>query len=191
MPTRLSILEQVRSCDLCASHLPFPPNPILQIHPEARILIAGQAPGRKAHEVGRPFADASGNRLRAWLGIPESTFYCEKTIAILPMGFCYPGRDSHGDRPPRVECAVHWHHRLLALMPNVEMTILVGHYAQAWHLGKDAPLTETVRKWRAFWPRYLPIPHPSPRNNLWLKRNPWFEKEVLPQARQWISELIS
>ncbi|CAG7856264.1 hypothetical protein MCAMS1_00681 [biofilm metagenome] len=191
MPHPLSTLAQVRSCDLCASHLPFPPKPILQIHPEACILIAGQAPGRKAHDAGRPFADASGIRLRDWLGIPESVFYSETTIAILPMGFCYPGSDSHGDRQPRTECAAHWRHRLLALMPNIEMTILVGHYAQAWHLGKNVNLTETVRNWRAVWPCYLPIPHPSPRNNLWIKRNPWFETEILPKAKERIAALIT
>lgn len=187
-----TLLDEVRSCTLCASHLPLTPKPILQLHPQARILIAGQAPGLKAHESGKPFNDASGVRLRDWLDIDEATFYRPETVAILPMGFCYPGKGPSGDLPPRPECAEHWRMNLLALLPNIRLTLVIGQYAQGWHLDRDnkQSLTEIVKNWRAHWPEVLPLPHPSPRNNRWLKQNPWFEKEVLPVLRARISELI-
>lgn len=189
-PTQFDV---VRSCTLCASHLPFPPNPIVQLHPQARILIAGQAPGLKAHDSGKPFNDASGVRLRDWMGIAETVFYNPELVAILPMGFCYPGKGPSGDLPPRPECAEHWRADLLALLPNIRLTLVIGQYAQCWHLAqsKQLNLTETVKNWRAYWPESLPLPHPSPRNNRWLKQNPWFGEDVLPALRARVSELIS
>ena len=158
---------------------------MLQVHPEARILIAGQAPGRRVHESGVPFDDPSGERLRDWLGIDRDTFYDERRIAILPMGFCYPGTGKSGDLPPRPECAPAWRTALLELLTGVRLTLVIGQYAQAWHL-PDARrnLTETVRAWREYDPGVIPLPHPSPRNNIWLKKNPWFGEELLPKLRE-------
>ena len=152
----------------------------------------GQAPGSKVHASGIPFQDASGERLRQWLGLQESEFYDMRRVAILPMGFCFPGTGASGDLPPRPECATAWRARLLATLANVQLTVLIGQYAQAWHLGdaQEATLTETVRGWRDHWPRRLPLPHPSPRNNLWLKRNPWFETDVLPTLRHRVRQLM-
>lgn len=188
-----SLLKEVRACQLCAPVLPLGPRPILQVHPHARILIAGQAPGSKVHESGVPFDDASGNRLREWMGIDKATFYDPKRIAILPMGFCYPGTGSSGDMPPRPECAVAWRSKLLDHLPDVELTLVIGSYAQDWHLHTDnkATLTETVKAWRDHWPHIVPLPHPSPRNNIWLKRNPWFEDEVLGSLKELISAILS
>ncbi len=165
---------------------------MLQVHPSARILIAGQAPGSKVHASGVPFDDASGERLRAWMGIDKDTFYDAKRIAILPMGFCFPGTGTSGDLPPRPECAATWRNQLLACMPHIELTLIIGQYAQAWHLpdaGK-ASLTDTVLDWRSHWPAVLPLPHPSPRNNIWLKRNPWFGQEVVPKLQGRIAALL-
>ena len=159
---------------------------MLQVHPRARILIAGQAPGRKVHHSGIPFDDASGDRLRDWLGIDKATFHDAGRIAILPMGFCYPGTGRSGDLPPRPECAATWRTRLLGAMPAIELTLVIGRYAQAWHLPDScrATLTETVAAWRDHGPGMLALPHPSPRNNLWLERNGWFEAEVIPALRE-------
>lgn len=180
-----SLLAAVKDCRRCAPHLPHGVRPILQIDPRAQVLIAGQAPGRRVHESGIPFADASGARLRDWMGVTEAAFYNASRIAILPMGFCYPGSGRSGDLPPRPECAAAWRSRLLARLPKLELTLVVGQYAQAYHLpsagGRD--LTAVVRAWREFWPAALPLPHPSPRNNPWLRRNPWFEEEVVPALR--------
>ena len=186
------LLADVRACTLCANHLPLGPRPVLQVHPSARILIAGQAPGSKVHASGVPFDDASGERLRAWMGIDQDTFYDAKRIAILPMGFCFPGTGTSGDLPPRPECAVAWRDKLLACMPNIALTLIIGQYAQAWHLPEagKATLTDTVLDWRSHWPAVLPLPHPSPRNNIWLKRNPWFGKEVVPKLQGRISALL-
>lgn len=188
-----TLLDDVRGCTLCASQLPFPPKPIVQLHPQARILIAGQAPGLKAHNSGKPFNDTSGVRIRAWMGIDDTEFYNPKQVAILPMGFCYPGKGPSGDLPPRPECAKHWRSDLLDLLPNIRLTLVIGQYAQRWHLnqGNQLSLTETVKNWRAHWPEVLPLPHPSPRNNRWLKQNPWFEEDVLPALRGRVSELIT
>lgn len=188
---RPNLLTDVRACTLCAAHLPLGPRPILQIHAHARILIAGQAPGSTVHESGIPFQDASGDRLREWLRVDAATFYDAKQIAILPMGFCYPGTGKSGDLPPRPECAPTWRTPLMALLVNVKLTILIGQYAQAWHLAahQKPTLTETVQAWREYWPESLPLPHPSPRNNIWLKRNPWFEQEVLPPLRRRVRQL--
>ena len=184
-----AILKEVRACTLCASHLPVTPKPVVQLHPNAQILIAGQAPGRKVHDSGIPFNDASGQRLREWMGVDSELFYNPEKIAILPMGFCYPGTGKSGDNPPRPECAVQWRHRLLERLPNIRLTLVIGQYALNWHLGcnKKANLTETVRAWQEYWPTVLPLPHPSPRNNRWLKNNPWFETDVLPALRQKIA----
>jgi uracil-DNA glycosylase len=186
MPTLAStqrLLQDVRACTLCTSQLPLGPRPVLQFDERAAVLIAGQAPGSKVHASGVPFQDASGDRLRAWMGVDEATFYDARRIAILPMGFCYPGTGSSGDLPPRPECAVAWRAKLLAAFVNVKLTLVIGQYAQAWHLGplQKPTLTETVQAWRDYWPKQLPLPHPSPRNNIWLKRNAWFERDVLPQ----------
>ncbi|MEZ4713180.1 MAG: uracil-DNA glycosylase family protein [Caldilineaceae bacterium] len=185
------LLSDVRGCTLCAAHLPQGPRPVVQAHPNARILIAGQAPGRKVHESGVPFDDASGDRLRDWMGVTREVFYDPQQIAILPMGFCYPGTGKAGDRPPRPECAPAWRAQLLAALPNIELTLVLGQYAQAYHFGKTGrTLTETVRAWRDDWPHMVPLPHPSPRNNLWLRRNPWFEAEVLPVLRPQVQTIL-
>jgi len=187
-----SLLSGVRAGSLCAVHLPHGVRPVLQIHPQARILIAGQAPGRKVHESGVPFADASGDRLREWMGVTKEVFYDPKQIAILPMGFCYPGTGRSGDLPPRPECAPAWRVPLLGHLPQLELTLVVGQYALAYHLpGERSSLTETVQAWRSHWPAIVPLPHPSPRNNIWLSRNPWFEQELLPQLRQRVSEALA
>lgn len=185
------LLEEVRACAVCADALPYGPRPVVQLHPAARILLAAQAPGRKVHETGLPFNDPSGDRLRDWMGVDRETFYDPLQIATVPMGFCYPGRGKAGDMPPRPECASLWRERLLAALPNVELTLVIGQYAQQWHLpGAGRTLTEVVRRWRDFAPRVVPLPHPSPRNNLWLRRNPWFEAEVVPFVRQRVGELL-
>ena len=180
-----ALLAEVRGCRLCARHLPHGVRPVLQIDPRARVLIAGQAPGRRVHESGIPFQDASGDRLREWMDVTKDVFYDASRIALLPMGFCYPGRGRSGDLPPRPECAETWRSRLLAQLPKLELTLVVGQYAQAYHLPQAGrpSLTEVVRRWQEFWPGTLPLPHPSPRNNLWLRRNPWFEAEVVPALR--------
>lgn len=187
-----SLLSDVRACRLCADHLPLGPRPIVQLHSSARLLIAGQAPGRKVHESGVPFNDASGDRLRAWLGVSRDIFYNEKLIAVLPMGFCFPGTGKSGDLPPRPECAPAWRAQLLSRLKNLELTLVIGQYAQAHHLPDAAgTLTEVVQAWRDHWPVVVPLPHPSPRNNIWLKRNPWFERQLLPVLRRRVAELLA
>ena len=187
------LLKEVRSCTICADHLPEGPRPVLQVDAKARILVVGQAPGRKVHASGVPFDDASGERLRAWMGVDRETFYDAKVVGILPMGFCYPGTGRSGDLPPRRECAPQWRAPLLAAMPNIELTLVIGQYAMDWHLPNVATrnLTETVRDWRKHWPTVLPLPHPSPRNNIWLKANPWFEAEVVPVLRERVDKLLA
>ena len=178
------MLKEVRGCTICGPHLPLGPRPVLQVHPKARILIAGQAPGKRVHETGIPFDDPSGDRLREWMGIGREDFYDAAKVAILPMGFCYPGRGKSGDLPPRPECAETWRERILSRMGNLQLTLVIGQYAIAYHLpGTSGTLTEVVRSWRDHGPALMPLPHPSPRNNIWLKRNPWFEREVLPELR--------
>ena len=179
-----SLRAEVHACTLCAEHLPHGVRPILQAHPDARILIAGQAPGRKVHETGIPFDDPSGERLRGWMGVTRETFYDPQCVAILPMGFCYPGSGKSGDLPPRPECAPAWRARLLAHLTNVRLTLVIGRYAQEYHLGKSKDsLTSLVRGWRDHWPEIVPMPHPSPRNNIWLRKNSWFEEELVPALR--------
>jgi uracil-DNA glycosylase len=187
-----SKLAEVRACTICADVLPLGPKPIFQLHPSARILIAGQAPGRVTHAIGRPFDDASGERLRAWMGIDRATFYDETKICLLPMGFCFPGSGKSGDLPPRPECAATWRRPLLDLVDQVQFTIVMGQYAMEWHRAElsKRTLTENVADWARHWPDQLCIPHPSPRNNLWLKKNPWFEAEVLPMLRARVKGLV-
>jgi uracil-DNA glycosylase len=191
--TLRALLADVRRCRLCREHLPLGPRPVLQVDRQARILIAGQAPGRRVHESGVPFQDASGERLRDWMGIDSRTFYDAARVAILPMGFCYPGTGRSGDLPPRRECAPAWREQILAALPHVELTLVLGEYALGYHLGdrQGATLTETVRAWRTSWPALLPLPHPSPRNNLWLKKNPWFAREILPALRARVRSLTA
>ncbi|MCG2577636.1 uracil-DNA glycosylase family protein [Dechloromonas sp. XY25] len=191
MPTLPALLKEIRRCQCCAEHLPLGPHPVLQMGSSARILIAGQAPGRKVHASGIPFDDASGDRLRDWLGVSRDAFYDPACFAILPMGFCYPGTGRSGDLPPRSECAATWRQPLLAKLERIELTLVIGQYAMAYHLPGKESLTEAVRNWRDTWPTILPLPHPSPRNNLWLKRNPWFAQEVLPTLRQRVGELLA
>ena len=187
---RPSPLEQltveIRACTLCAHALPMGPRPVLQVSESARILIVGQAPGIRVHQTGVPFDDPSGNRLRAWMGIDKNVFYDAEKIAIVPMGFCYPGTGKSGDLPPRPECAPTWRAKLLDQLPQISLTLVIGQYAQAWHLGRLAKdnLTETVKAWQAFGRHVIPLPHPSPRNNIWLKKNPWFEQQVIAALQQ-------
>ena len=196
MPSRADLadlLADVRACTLCAAHLPLGPRPVLRARASARLLIVSQAPGTRVHETGIPWNDRSGERLRAWLETEPDTFYDDSRIAIVPMGFCYPGVDARGgDKPPRRECAATWHAPLMAALPNIELTLLIGQYAQARYLGKRrrASLTETVRSWRDYGPRYLPLPHPSWRNTAWLRKNPWFEAELVPDLRTRVHALL-
>ena len=198
-----NLLDRIRRCRICRDAplkgvtLPHEPNPIFQISRTARLCIAGQAAGTLAHAKSKPFDDPSGVRLRDWLGIDETLFYDPARVAIAPMGFCFPGLDAKGgDLPPRRECAPEWRADLFARLPQIELIVAIGQYAQAWHLGPDRArtLTDTVRQWRAIWerparPRVLPLPHPSWRNNAWLKKNPWFEAEVLPVLRAEVARL--
>ncbi len=186
------LLRDVHTCTICESDLPLGPHPIFQLHPKASILIAGQAPGKKVHESGIPFNDPSGDRLRDWLGVNRATFYDARKIAILPMGFCYPGTGKAGDRPPRHECAATWRAPLLTHLSNIRLTLVIGQFAHAYHL-HDSPyttVTETVQAWKEFWPERLPLPHPSPRNNGWLKRNPWFATSLLPALRKHVQAVL-
>ena len=186
-------LAEARACRLCAADLPLGPRPVLRASATARLMIVGQAPGTRVHASGIPFNDPSGDRLRAWLGIDRETFYDERRLAILPMGLCYPGQDARGaDKPPMKICAPTWHPRIRPLLPKLELTLLVGLYAQARYLGpaRKKSLTETVQCWREYGPAFLPLPHPSWRNTAWLKRNPWFEAEVLPELRRRVATLL-
>ena len=178
-----NLIKEVKGCDICTPHLPLGPRPVFQISPTAKVLIAAQAPGIRVHKSGKPFTDPSGDRLREWMGVDEATFYNPEHIAILPMGFCYPGTGKSGDLPPRKECAPAWRKALLNTMPDIHLTLVIGQYAHEWHLGnrREKNLTETVKNWRAYrGQNIIPLPHPSPRNNIWLKKNPWFEEEVIP-----------
>ena len=191
MASLASLLSEVRACELCADHLPLGPRPVLQVHPSARILVAGQAPGRKVHETGVPFNDASGERLRAWLGISSESFYDPSLVAILPMGLCFPGTGRSGDLPPRPECAATWRRPLLSRLKSLQLTLVIGQYALAYHLPGAESVTESVQAWRDHWPSIVPLPHPSPRNNLWLKRNPWFENTLVPALQARVAEVLA
>lgn len=187
------LLTAVRACRACADVLPLGPRPIVQAGSKARILIIGQAPGLRVHRSGIPWNDASGTRLRQWLQMAPETFYDPEQVAIIPMGYCYPGRGKSGDLPPRPECARLWLDDLLAHLPAVELTLLIGQYAQRHFLGKQGrtTLTETVRAWQDYGPRFFPLPHPSPRNVGWFLRNPWFEQELLPHLHARLREAAS
>jgi uracil-DNA glycosylase len=186
------LIESVRQCRICEKSLPLGPRPVLQVHPRAKILVAGQAPGRRVHESGIPFDDPSGDRLREWLGVTRGQFYDETKIAILPMGFCFPGTGKSGDLPPRPECAEAWRHRLLQSLPRITLTLVIGQYAQRWHLPrKHGNLTDTVRAWQDYGPSIIPLPHPSPRNNIWLKKNPWFSESLLPSLKDLTQEALN
>jgi uracil-DNA glycosylase len=181
------ILPEIRQCSVCAGHLPHPPRPIVQIGAAARIIIIGQAPGSRVHESGVPWQDQSGERLREWTGLAEKAFYDPAKVALMPMGFCYPGAENGADLPPRPECAPLWHNRLLPLLARVRLTLLVGIHAQSYYLqggAAKATMTETVRGFAAHGPRLFPLPHPSWRSTGWMRRNPWFETDVLPALRK-------
>ena len=190
--TLTDLRHRIQACNHCDG-LALGPRPIFQIGSKAKVLIAGQAPGRITHEKGIPFDDPSGNRLRDWLGVDRETFYDPDKFAIVPMGFCFPGSTKSGDLPPRRECEELWRRPVLDQLKSVELTLVIGKYAMDWHLptsqGKN--LTETVRNWKNYWPQIMPLPHPSPRNGMWLKKNPWFGEEVLPELRGMISALLA
>jgi len=193
LSTLTNLLAEVRACRLCEAHLPLGPRPVLRVAETARILIVGQAPGTRVHDTGIPWNDPSGDRLRQWMSVDRDTFYDEARFAIIPMGLCYPGRNPRGgDLPPRAECAPQWHALLHAHLPRREFTILAGQYAHAHYLGSRAKdtLTDTVRTWREYFPEFMPLPHPSFRNLLWLKRNAWFGAEVIPALRERVQALL-
>ena len=188
-----SLLAAVRNCRACEAHLPLGPRPVLRAARTARILIAGQAPGLRVHTTGIPWDDPSGERLRGWMGVGKDVFYDESRVAIIPMGYCYPGRGKSGDMPPRRECAELWLDHLLAKLPGIELTLLIGQHAQRHYLGgrRKSTLAETTKAWQEYAPQYIPIPHPSPRNTPWLQRNSWFEQQLLPELRTRIKALLA
>jgi uracil-DNA glycosylase len=186
------LLHDIRQCKICEAHLPLGPRPIVTAHPDSKIVIVGQAPGIKVHESGIPWDDASGKQLRKWLNVTDEDFYDETKFAIIPMGFCYPGKGKSGDLPPRKECAPQWHQPLFDHMENVELVILIGMYAQKYYLKEKAKrtLTETVANYKEYLPKYFTLPHPSPRNRFWLTKNPWFDKEVLPELKMKVKNIL-
>lgn len=186
------LLKDVRGCRVCEKNLPMGARPLVQIHSKARVLIIGQAPGKVAHTSGIPWSDRSGDRLREWLGVDSDTFYDEAQLALMPMGFCYPGTGKSGDSAPRPECAPLWHDKLLGVMTNVKLTVLIGNYALERYLsGSHASITDAVRASKTLLPTRIALPHPSPRNNLWLAKNPWFELEVLPRLRARVKAVLA
>lgn len=187
------LLKEIRSCKVCSNYLPYPPKPIIQAGKNAQIVIIGQAPGQKVQNSGVPWDDRSGDELRRWLGVTKEQFYDETLFALVPMGFCYPGKGTSGDLPPRFECAPLWHQLLLSSMPEIKLIILIGKYAQNYYLkdtGKQS-LTETVRAYHRYLPTYLPLVHPSPRNGIWQRKNPWFEIEIVIFLQQLIKKIVS
>jgi uracil-DNA glycosylase len=188
-----TLLRDIRACTICAPVLPHAPRPVVVASEQSRVLIIGQAPGARVHASGVPWSDASGNRLRTWLDVDAATFYDAARFALVPMGFCFPGRGASGDLPPRPECAAHWHRDLLAHMRSVRLTLLIGQYAQRFGLGDafSKTSTDTLVRWREFGPLVIPLPHPSPRNIAWFKRNPWFEAEVLPTLRERVAQALA
>ena len=185
------LLDKIRDCRICESHLTDGVRPVLTAHSDAKVIIIGQAPGIKVHQSGIPWDDQSGIRLRDWLGVNTSIFYDEKKIALVPMGFCYPGKGKTGDLPPRKECAPQWHTPLFKKLTNAQLVILIGKYAQDYYLNDTAKrtLTETVMNFDQYLPDFFVLPHPSPRNNIWMKKNPWFEKALIPKLRELIKDL--
>lgn len=188
-----TLLAAVRACRVCEPFLPLGCNPVVQAGKTARLLIIGQAPGRKVHETGIPWNDASGNRLRQWLNMDRDTFYDPARVAIIPMGFCYPGKGKSGDLPPRKECAPLWHQRLLAALPDIRLTLLIGSYAQRYYLDvpKTMKMAEVVGRYHDFLPRHFVLPHPSPRNIGWFQNHPWFETEVLPELARRVAAAMA
>lgn len=186
------LLSNIKNCTTCKQHLEHGIRPVLQADTNASIVIIGQAPGSKVHQTGKPWDDASGKQLRKWLNVDTETFYNPNKIALIPMGFCYPGKGKTGDLPPRKECAPQWHNLLLSNMTQIKLTLLIGQYAQNYYLGERMKinLTETVSAYEEYLPEYLPLPHPSPRNRFWLKKNPWFEKHIIPYIQKVVLENI-
>lgn len=188
-----NLLHDIRQCNICSEHLQFGPRPVVSAHPDSKIVIIGQAPGTKVHNSGIPWDDASGKQLRKWLNVSDDDFYDDTKFAIVPMGFCYPGKGTTGDLPPRPECAPQWHDLLFNNMPNLELVILIGMCAQKYYLQKAVKktLTETVASYKTYLPKYFVLPHPSPRNRFWLTKNPWFDDEVVPELQQKTKRLLT
>ncbi len=188
-----TLIADIQQCAICQDHLPLGPRPVLQADPNAAIMIVGQAPGTAVHNSGIPFDDPSGDRLRHWLGVDHSTFYDPTCFALVPMGFCYPGRGKGGDLPPRQECAAAWRVPLTDQLQRISLTILMGRHAINWYLPdrQKQSLSDTVKDWREIWPKYMPLPHPSPRNNRWLKNRPWLESDVIPALRRRVGEILA
>ena len=186
------LLSEICACEVCKAHLPLGPRPIVAANPNSKIAIIGQAPGIKVHKTGVPWDDPSGKQLRKWLGVTDAVFYDESKIALIPMGFCYPGKGKSGDLPPRTECAPLWHALLWDKMPNLELVVLIGMYAQKYYLKNTAKktLTETVAAHETYLPNYMPLPHPSPRNRFWLTKNPWFEESVVPELQRRVAKIL-
>ena len=186
------LLQQVRDCTLCREHLPFEPKPVIRASNNCSIVIIGQAPGTRVQHSGIPWDDPSGDLLRQWMQLDKQAFYNDQHIALMPMGFCYPGKGKSGDLPPRRECAPRWHSEITEKMRHRQLTVLIGQYSQRYYLGKkyQRNLTETVRNFKQYLPSYFPLPHPSPRNRIWLRKNPWFHQEVLPQFASLIESIL-
>jgi len=184
------LLDEIRGCRICADSLPMGPRPVLQLHPAARILVAGQAPGRAVHRTGIPFDDRSGERLRSWLGVTNEEFYDERLFAVVPMGFCYPGSGRSGDLPPRPECSAAWRQRVLGALRSLRLTVVVGQYAIAHHLPGSGSVTQAARSWRLHAPELFPLPHPSPRNARWMAENDWFSRDVVPALRRRVRQVL-
>lgn len=193
MKTLETLLQEARACQICHQYLPHGTNPVLSAGEKSRILIIGQAPGLAVHKSSIPWDDASGNNLRQWLGIDKSTFYDTSLISIMPMAFCYPGTGKSGDLPPRKECAPLWHQPILEQLPNLQLIVLIGQYAQKYYLPNNpfGTLTETVHSAASFFPLYFPLPHPSPRNNIWMAKNAWFKEQVIPLLQNRVSQLLT
>lgn len=187
-----NLVDEINACTICSGQLPLCPKPILQAQPSAKLLIAGQAPGIKAHNAGIPFDDPSGERLRDWLGLSRQQFYDSGLVALVPMGFCYPGTAASGDLPPRPECAARWRQPLLSQLENVQMTLVLGAHSQKYHFpNHKGTLTQLVQAWQQYWPTLVPLPHPSPRNNRWLRNNKWFEQDLLPCLKERVATVIN
>lgn len=188
-----NLLHEIKDCKVCSEHLALGPRPVVSVSPNSKILIIGQAPGTKVHASGIPWDDASGKNLRKWLGVTNEQFYDTNLFGIVPMGFCYPGKGKSGDLPPRPECAPLWHNQILGRLKEVKLTLLIGQYAQAYYLekGREKTLTETVENFKAYLPKFLPLVHPSPRNGIWMRKNPWFEAEAVPYLQSRVQEILS